>query len=433
MLCPSRKGDAGTVNLNRVLQEAVNPPAKGKNEIKLQTRVFREGDKVMQIKNDYNVLWTRGTEEGSGIFNGDVGILTAVDKQKGVVEVDFDGRKAVYPALNLKDLELAYAVTVHKSQGSEFEAVILPVVDVPPMLCYRNLFYTALTRARSKMITIGKQATIEEMVRNDRKIRRDWEAELMQIADTRCDGCTVAENAPDRIVIRALLTLGAPSRRPLLRGTVEYRFEPARGVVISQDLHVLSKLERINMIPTALHPQNDPAVADDLTKIPVLPRIGVQFSMPRGSERLRWFGLGPMEAYVDKRQAARMGIWETSVSDHFEHYIRPQENMAHDDTKWAEIYAEEGHGLVILAADDTAHFSFNCSHFSPATLTATRYDFELVPAEETIVNVDMRQAGIGSNSCGPVLAEKYRIMPGDYRYSFRLLPARIDRVDPFRA
>lgn len=172
VLCPSRKGDAGTVNLNRVLQEAVNPPAKGKNEIKLQTRVFREGDKVMQIKNDYNVVWTRDGEEGSGIFNGDVGILTSVDKAKGVVEVDFDGRRAVYPALNLKDLELAYAVTVHKSQGSEFEAVILPVVDVPPMLCYRNLFYTAVTRAKSKMITIGRRDTIAAMVENDRKIRR---------------------------------------------------------------------------------------------------------------------------------------------------------------------------------------------------------------------------------------------------------------------
>ncbi|MBR5753544.1 MAG: Flp pilus assembly complex ATPase component TadA, partial [Clostridia bacterium] len=172
VLCPSRKGDTGTVNLNRVLQEAVNPPAKGKQEIKLQTRIFREGDKVMQVKNDYNVLWTRGSEEGSGIFNGDVGILTAVDKAKGAVEVDFDGRQAVYPAANLKDLELAYAVTVHKSQGSEFEAVILPVVDVPPMLCYRNLFYTAVTRAKSKMITIGKHEIIEEMVRNDRKIRR---------------------------------------------------------------------------------------------------------------------------------------------------------------------------------------------------------------------------------------------------------------------
>lgn len=172
VLCPSRKGDAGTVNLNRVLQEAVNPPSKEKQEMKLQTRVFREGDKVMQVKNDYNIQWTKNGKEGLGIFNGDVGILTRVDRRKGICEVDFDGRKAVYPALSLKELELAYAVTVHKSQGSEFEAVIMPVVDVPPMLCYRNLFYTAVTRARSKMITIGKASTIGTMVENDRKIRR---------------------------------------------------------------------------------------------------------------------------------------------------------------------------------------------------------------------------------------------------------------------
>ena len=172
VLCPSRKGDTGTVNLNRLLQEAVNPSAKGKGEIKLQNRVFREGDKIMQIKNDYNILWTRGTEEGSGIFNGDVGILTKIDRPRGIIEVDFEGRAAVYPAENLKELELAYAVTVHKSQGSEFEAVIMPVIDVPPQLCYRNLFYTAVTRAKSKMITIGRRSQIETMVRNDKKIRR---------------------------------------------------------------------------------------------------------------------------------------------------------------------------------------------------------------------------------------------------------------------
>lgn len=172
ILCPSRKGDVGTVNMNHLLQEAVNPPAKGKNELKTQTKLFREGDKVMQIKNDYNILWTRGREEGSGIYNGDIGILTKVDRIRGVLEIDFDGRTAVYPAESTKDLELAYAVTVHKSQGSEFEAVIMPVIDVPPQLCYRNLFYTAVTRARSKMITIGKEQQIADMVQNDKKIRR---------------------------------------------------------------------------------------------------------------------------------------------------------------------------------------------------------------------------------------------------------------------
>lgn len=172
ILCPSKKGDCGTVNLNRVLQEAVNPPLRGKSELKSQTRIFREGDKVMQVKNDYNIQWTREGEEGSGIFNGDVGIITAIDRGAGTIKINFEGRIVTYPAENLNELDLAYAVTVHKSQGSEFEAVIMPIIDVPPQLCYRNLFYTAITRAKSKMITIGRRQVIEAMVANDRKVRR---------------------------------------------------------------------------------------------------------------------------------------------------------------------------------------------------------------------------------------------------------------------
>ena len=172
ILCPSKKGDTGTVNINRVIQETVNPSAKGKAEIKLMTRTFRVGDKVMQIKNNYNVHWTRGKEEGEGIFNGDVGFIESIERSTGIIKINFEGRVATYPAENLKELELAYAVTVHKSQGSEFEAVIMPVIDVPPQLCYRNLLYTAVTRAKSKMITIGKKQQILDMVENDKKIRR---------------------------------------------------------------------------------------------------------------------------------------------------------------------------------------------------------------------------------------------------------------------
>ena len=172
ILCPSRKGECGTVNLNRILQEAVNPPMRGKSEIRLQTRTFREGDKVMQVKNNYNIEWTREGEEGSGIFNGDVGIIRAIDRASGQIKINFEGRIVTIPSDNLGDIELAYAVTVHKSQGSEFQAVIMPIIDVPPQLCYRNLFYTAITRARSKMITIGRKAQIAQMVENDRKFRR---------------------------------------------------------------------------------------------------------------------------------------------------------------------------------------------------------------------------------------------------------------------
>ncbi|MBQ2092165.1 MAG: ATP-dependent RecD-like DNA helicase [Clostridia bacterium] len=177
VLCPSRKGDAGTANLNRLLQEAINPPAKGKNEYKNMARTFREGDKVMQIKNNYDIIWERRdargkVEQGEGIFNGDIGTLLSIDRRAATMKIDFGGRVATYPAESFKELELAYAVTVHKSQGSEFEAVIMPVIGVPPNLCYRNLFYTAVTRAKSKMITIGTRETILRMVENDRKIKR---------------------------------------------------------------------------------------------------------------------------------------------------------------------------------------------------------------------------------------------------------------------
>lgn len=172
VLCPSKKGQVGTMNLNRILQEELNPFDKNKKEITLLTRKFREGDKVMQIRNNYNICWTKKGEDGTGIFNGEVGFIKKIDPKSGNIYVDFDNRLVTYAYENLNELELAYAVTIHKSQGSEFESVIIPVLSVPPMLSYRNLLYTAVTRAKSHLILIGNQNQIYNMVENDRKIRR---------------------------------------------------------------------------------------------------------------------------------------------------------------------------------------------------------------------------------------------------------------------
>jgi len=131
-----------------------------------------------------------------------------------------------------------------------------------------------------------------------------------------------------------------------------------------------------------------------------------------------------METYEDKRLAGLVGIYSSTVTDHFEHYVRPQENMAHVETRWARICSEAGHGLLVLPAEETDSFSFNCSHFTPLMLTQTAHDYELVPKKETVVNVDYRHAGIGSGSCGPILQEKYRLLPGDYQFAFRLLPVK---------
>lgn len=166
IICPSKKGELGTVNLNRALQKVMNPPSPEKDEFEFGGRVFRQGDKVMQIKNNYDIVWTKGKDTSSGIFNGDIGIILTVNHNTRTMKILFDDRTAIYPFENLKELEHAYAVTVHKSQGSEFEAVIMPVLGVPVQLCYRNLLYTAVTRAKNKMLLVGSKSQIEQMVDN---------------------------------------------------------------------------------------------------------------------------------------------------------------------------------------------------------------------------------------------------------------------------
>lgn len=173
VLCPSKKGEAGTVHLNKILQELVNPSAEGKKELTFGFRTFRVGDKVMQTKNNYNIVWEKSDgETGEGIFNGDIGVIENIDIHTETVQICFDDRSAVFAKEQLTEIELAYAVTVHKSQGSEFPAVIIPVVSVLPNLCYRNLLYTAVTRAKQLLILVGTQTEIQKMVENDKKTRR---------------------------------------------------------------------------------------------------------------------------------------------------------------------------------------------------------------------------------------------------------------------
>ncbi|HIY29108.1 MAG TPA: ATP-dependent RecD-like DNA helicase, partial [Firmicutes bacterium] len=173
VLAPSRKGELGTIELNHRLQEALNPPEKGKKELSIGGSILREGDKVMQVKNNYNLPWTRsdGTT-GEGVFNGDVGILVEIDKAAGALTVAIDDKMVLYDTDHANELELAYAATVHKSQGNEFQAVILPMFPGPKQLQYRNLLYTAVTRAKSLLILVGEEGTIQKMVANDRKTRR---------------------------------------------------------------------------------------------------------------------------------------------------------------------------------------------------------------------------------------------------------------------
>ncbi len=172
VLCPSRLGESGTQNINAVLQARLNPPDGVKRELRYKGYILREGDRVMQIKNNYDVPWFRGGESGQGVFNGDIGILKSIDTANNVIAVKFDDKEAVYSTESVRELELAYAMTVHKSQGSEFTAVVMPIIGAPKPLAYRNLFYTALTRAKKLLVLIGNEQSIKAMVDNDKKSRR---------------------------------------------------------------------------------------------------------------------------------------------------------------------------------------------------------------------------------------------------------------------
>lgn len=174
VLSPTRKGAVGTVNLNRLLQAALNPQSPDKKERSYGDYQFREGDRVMQIRNNYDILWKKadGSAVGAGIFNGDVGRIQTIDPASETLSVLFDDRLAEYDFTQLGELEPAYAMTVHKSQGSEYRAVILTAWNGSPYLLSRSILYTAITRARELLIIVGREETVGVMVENARKNRR---------------------------------------------------------------------------------------------------------------------------------------------------------------------------------------------------------------------------------------------------------------------
>ena len=174
VLSPTRKGAVGTVNLNRLLQAALNPQSPDKKERSYGDYQFREGDRVMQIRNNYDILWKKadGSAVGAGIFNGDVGRIQTIDPASETLTVLFDDRLAEYDFTQLGELEPAYAMTVHKSQGSEYRAVILTAWNGSPYLLSRSILYTAITRARELLIIVGREETVGVMVENARKNRR---------------------------------------------------------------------------------------------------------------------------------------------------------------------------------------------------------------------------------------------------------------------
>ncbi len=172
IITPTKKGGVGTESLNRMLQQLLNPASNDKGERKYGEVIFRVGDKVMQTKNNYDLFWLEGGKEHFGIYNGDIGIVKKIVTNKNHMIIDFEGREVQYSFELLGDLEHAYAITVHKSQGSEYPIVLIPITDFAPMLMTRNLLYTAVTRAKTMVIMVGKEASLIQMIENKQEYFR---------------------------------------------------------------------------------------------------------------------------------------------------------------------------------------------------------------------------------------------------------------------
>jgi beta-galactosidase len=269
---------------------------------------------------------------------------------------------------------------------------------------YHGLITSMVDNGHELLASAVKPTVWRAPTDNDRNIRHQWQGRGYYGAGVKCYECAVTASDAASVTVTAKLSMSSAVQRPFLHMDAVYTFHAEGGVTLSYRVKV----------------------ADNA---PFLPRFGVEFLMPEENETLRYFGRGPVESYRDKRHASRQGLFETTVTDHFEHYVRPQENCAHADTRWMLVSSVAGQGLLAVTAGKD--FSFNCSHFTPKQLTDTAHDYELVPMKETCVNLDMIQSGIGSNSCGPGLYPHWQLSEKEFDFSIRLMPVFAHAVDPF--
>ncbi len=257
---------------------------------------------------------------------------------------------------------------------------------------------------------------------NDRIVKRQWLALGFDRMEVNCYG-TSAHTDGGAVIVSAQLSLAAKSFAPLMKMTVNYVFRVGEAVKIECSADVTDKIIKSTWLPT---PEKELWDGNTEVKIPPLPRFGFRYTLKEGFEELRYLGYGPSEAYADKRLAARLSYFKTTLAENFEHYIRPQENGAHFGTRFADVTSTAGLGLYFAAGE----FSLSASHYSPEQLTQRAHDYELTPEREATVIVDYKQAGIGSESCGPELSEEYRISERHIDFTHYIKPVFSGNIDP---
>ncbi|MCL1795047.1 MAG: DUF4981 domain-containing protein [Oscillospiraceae bacterium] len=244
---------------------------------------------------------------------------------------------------------------------------------------------------------------------NDRNIQRKWRSLGLDKAVQKHYSSEIVSADDYKISIKSSVSLGAYTNAPIMHLDLLYNIYAGGELAIDAKAKTGAKIDAF------------------------LPRFGIMLEMPENFEKMQYFGYGPMESYIDKRRAAKVGLFCGDVSDNFEPYIFPQENSSHFGTRWATVANYFGHGLLFALSGEAEKntFTFNAQHYSPKMLDAAKHDYELKPSKSTFVTIDYKQSGIGSNSCGPELFEKYRFDEKEFECSFKIKPVITSQIDAF--
>ena len=312
-------------------------------------------------------------------------------------------KKAAAPLIG----SIPATITLHTEENSN--TVCIQTADTVYQMDKHHGRITSLSHQGTELLSAPIDLCIwRAPIDNDYHLAPEWYRKFFDKMQMHCRACRVSEITPQSVRVTVDYTVAAPTYPPLLRGEMTYTFLAEGGVCVDCTVRVRE---------------------DDT---PPLPRFGLMISTVPGFEALQYFARGPVSSYIDMREAARLDEFTTTVDACFEHYIRPQENGAHDGCRWVQLSNTEGVALLALSTGED--LSFNCAHYTPKQLTETAHDFELTPLRETILHLDYRQTGIGSGSCGPKLklGEELTLSEKEFSFSVRLLPTRTGACDPYR-
>lgn len=421
LVWPDRTPHTGLLELKQALKPfAITSPSEGKITVK-NLRYFTD-------LSDLSFYWSV-ERDGAVIRSGVVTVPSAPQKSRTVTLYTPDGDTTGVRTLNISARQIhptawtpaGYEVGFVQLMLESTEQLTAPAFVDPVTaeddgekitvtagetvytICRTCGLVTSICDNGREMITEPMRPTVwRAPTDNDRYVRQAWEAECYDRLTTKCYSVSPLTCDGTSAVVSAEFSMGAAPRMPVLRGTVTYKITAAGGLSITYDVKVRENL-------------------------PPLPRFGVRLTMPEGAEQLRYFGYGPNESYADLRLSSHLGLFTGTVLENYQPYVRPQENAAHADCRFAEVSMAAGQGLWFYGDN----FSFTASYFTPEQLTETAHAYELVPHAETTVSVDYRQTGIGSNSCGPVLAKEYRLDEKEFTYSVRVKPGFAGDVRPF--